>query len=89
MTLIGTMGQPRSPGVPLHDKHFQALLTSTRVKWSKVVDSGFLYFVDHDFADDDAADDGDVATAEDDDDERIFLRSKKMLMQWVATAMKD
>ena len=56
-----------------HDKHFPALVTSTRAsKLSKVVDSGCLFFGDHDFADDDAADDEDVATADDDDDETHF-----------------
>ena len=54
-----------------HDKHFPALVTSTRVKLKNVVDSGCLFFGDH-FADDDAADDEDVATADDDDDEAYF-----------------
>ena len=77
-----------------HDKHFPALVTSTRVsKLSKVVDSGCLFFGDPDFVDDDAADDEDVATVDedgdDDDGEVCFRRSVKMLMQLVATAMKD
>ena len=52
-----------------HDKHFPSLakITSTRPKLNKAVDSGCLYFGDHEeFADDDAADE-DVATADDDD----------------------
>ena len=51
-----------------HDNQFLALakVTSTQVKLHKVVDSGCLYFGDHDVADDDTADDEDVATADDD-----------------------
>ena len=54
-----------------HDKHFPALVTSTRVsRLSRVVERGCLFFGDHHFAEDDAADDEDVATA--DDDEACF-----------------
>ena len=72
-----------------HDKHIPALVTSTGVKMSKVVDSGCLLFGDHIVADDDAGGDEDVATADDDDDEVCFHWSMKMLMQHVAMAMKD
>ena len=56
-----------------HDKHFPALVSSTIVSaLITVVDSGCLFFGDHVFADDDAADDEDAATADADDGEAYF-----------------